>query len=583
MKSTKIISLILSLLLVLTGCSTTTISPKFDYTPGSYSSTTTSYGGPLSVEVIVDEDTIKDIKLVEFNDTVMVGDMAFETITQEILEHQTLKVDMVTGATISSAAIIASITEALTKAGANVDVLKSKEIPKEQPSQLSWETDVLVIGSGLAGMAAAIEAAENGADVILLEKLGRFGGTSALSAGWIHAAGTSIQAKNNVEDSAEKFYQDWMMFAERAQDEYVDPEMVRYITDNSAANIEWLMDHGVPIMDDIFAAGIYKGRNIPRIHQTEGGKGYIIKYLYETAKKLGVKTYVNTPAKELIKEGNKVVGAKAVDKNGNNITIKARAVIIASGGFAGNKEMMAKYYPQYTDYDNFSVNVGDSLTMGKAVGADIIVKNALQLHHQLPTDSSLGYFTPECIYVTPEGERYVDEAEYFYTRTRLLNEKGFGDTHMIIPHVLYERHKEGIDKAMEINRAFKADTIEELAEKMGMKPDVLKKTIERYNELVELGHDSDFSKPSEYLYPIEAPYIGLDLKGNLNDTYVSLRININAQVIDTNGNIISGLYAAGGAASAQTLNQEYIGSGAALLNGLTFGRVAGAHAAKSLQ
>ena len=587
----KFLAIILSVMMVLTACATTEKPPSDNgpidnqpekevspYKPGTYTATKTSYHGPLSVEVTVDETSIKDIKLTEFNDTVMVGTQAFDTISKEIIEHQTLNVDMVSGATISSAAVIAAITEALNQAEADIDALKANTIEKDAIKQLNWETEVLVIGSGMAGMSAALEAANNGAKVIMLEKLGRIGGTTTLSAGWVHAAGTSIQEKNGIEDNADKFYEDWMMLANNANDEFVDEEMVRYTTDNSSKNIDWLIEQGVKFSDTLMAAGIYEGRNIPRIHMTEGGNGYIMKYMFEAAEKSGVETHLNTPATELIKEGNKVVGAKAVDKNGNEITIKADAVIIASGGFAGNKEMMAKYYPQYTDYVNSSVNTGDSLIMAEAVGADIIVKNAAQIHHSLINDSSLGYFTPECIYVTPEGERYVDEAEYFYTRTRKLNEKGFGDTHMIVPNILYEAKKDSIDEAIRIGKGFKADTVEELAELMGMKTDVLKDTIDRYNELVAAGVDSDFNKSSEYLFPVEAPYIGLDLIGGINDTYVSIRINKNAQVIDTNGNIIEGLYAAGGAASAQTLNQEYIGSGSALLNGLTFGRVAAAHA-----
>lgn len=587
----KFLAVILSVMMVLTACATTEKPPSDNgtidnqpekevssYKPGTYTATKTSYHGPLSVEVTVDETSIKDIRLTEFNDTVMVGTQAFDTISKEIIEHQTLNVDMVSGATISSAAVMAAVTEALNQAEADIDALKAKTIEKDAPKQLNWETEVLVIGSGMAGMSAALEAANNGAKVIMLEKLGRIGGTTTLSAGWVHAAGTSIQEKNGIEDNADKFYEDWMMLADNAKDEFVDEEMVRYTTDNSSKNIDWLIEQGVKFSDTLMAAGIYEGRNIPRIHMTEGGNGYIIKYMFEAAEKSGVETHLNTPATELIKEGNKVVGAKAVDKNGNEITIKADAVIIASGGFAGNKEMMAKYYPQYTDYVNSSVNTGDSLIMAEAVGADIIVKNAAQIHHSLINDSSLGYFTPECIYVTPEGERYVDEAEYFYTRTRMLNEKGFGDTHMIVPQALYETKKDSIDEAIRIGKGFKADTVEELSELMGMKSDVLKNTIDRYNELVAAGVDSDFNKPSEYLFPVEAPYIGLDLIGGINDTYVSIRINKNAQVIDTSGNIIEGLYAAGGAASAQTLNQEYIGSGSALLNGLTFGRVAAAHA-----
>ncbi|NLJ59265.1 MAG: FAD-dependent oxidoreductase [Tissierellia bacterium] len=592
----RLLALVLCLMMVLTACGTTE-QPAVDDEPeeneldsestafkaGTYSATKTGYAGPLTVEVTVDEGSIKDIILTDFNDTVMVGTQAFETISKEILQHQTLNVDMVSGATISSAAVIGAVTDALTQAQADIDALKAKTIEKEAAGQLDWQTEVLIIGSGMAGMSAAIEAANKGAKVIMLEKLGRIDGTTTLSAGWVHAAGTTIQERNGIEDNVDRFYEDWMMFAANAKDEYVEEELVRYTTENSPQNIQWLKEQGVIFSDNLMAAGIYEGRNIPRIHMVEGGNGYIMKYLFETAEKVGVETHLNTPATELIKEGNKVVGAKAVDKDGNQITIKAEAVIIASGGFAGNKELMAKYYPQYTDYVNTSVNTGDSLMFAEAVGADIIVKNALQLHHNLINDTSLGYFTPECIYVTPEGERYVDEAEYFYTRTRTLNEKGFGDTHMIVPHELYEAKKESIEEAIKIGRAFKADTVEELAELMDMDPLVFKNTIDRYNELVEVGVDSDFNKPSEYLFPIEAPYIGLDLTGNLNDTYVSMRINNNAQVIDTEGNIIEGLYAAGAAASAQTLNQEYIGSGSALLNGLTFGRVAAAHAVSLLE
>lgn len=551
------------------------------YAQGTYVSTTNSHGGPLTVAVTVDDKVIKDIKLVQSKDTVMLGDTAFDTIRKQILDHQTLDVDMVSGATVSSYAVVTAVTDALKLAGADIEALKAKAIPKTAPSQLTWETDVVVIGSGLAGISAAIEARENGADVIMLEKLGRVGGTSALSAGWVQAAGTEIQAKNDINDTSEQFYEDWMMLANRAKDnKHIDPEMVRYITSHSAENIDWLIDHGVTMMDDLFAAGIYEGRNVDRIHQTQGGKGYIIKGVYETAQELGVDTHLNTRATELIKNGGSITGVKAVDKDGNQLIFKAKkGVVIASGGFAGNKEMMAEYYPLFTDYYNDSVDTGDSLLMGKAVGADILLSTSLQLHHALITDSSLGYFTPECIYVTPEGERYVDEAEYFYTRTRTLSELGFGDTSMIIPQKIYNEHKAGVDKAIEIGRGFKADTIEELAEKMAMKPDVLKATLDRYNQLVRAGKDGDFNKPSNYLLPIEAPYIGLDLSGTLNDTYTGLNINIKAQVLDTNGTPIKGLYAAGGAAAAKVLNQEYIGSGSALLNGLTFGRIAGAQAA----
>lgn len=583
MKKLLIMLLMLSLVFAITACDDSANGQppageaKGSFTPGTYTGSTNSFGGKLALKVTVDANNITDIQLAEFNDTVMLGDTAFERISKQALEHQSLDLDMVSGATFSSAAVITALTDALTQAEANIESLQAKEIVKKKPEKTAWETDVVVVGSGLAGIAAAIEAAENGADVILLEKLGRVGGTSALSAGWVHAAGTDVQKSLGIEDSAEKFYEDWMNLAARSDENNIEPEFVRYLTEHSAENVQWLIDHGVNMIQP-FAAGIYEGRNIPRIHQAEGGKGYIIKGVYEAAEKLGVVTHLDTRAMELIKEGNTVTGVKAVDKDGNELTYKAKSVILASGGYAGNKEMMAEYHPNLTDYVNSSVNVGDTLVMGAAVGADIIFQEALLMHHSLATDSSLGYFTPECVYITPEGERYVDEAEYFYTRSRELREAGFEDTFMLVPQKLYEEKKAGIDQAIENGKAFKTDSIEELAIKMGMKPEVLKNTIDRYNEMVSAGKDSDFNKAAEYLLPIEAPYIGLDLIGGIVDTTSSLRVNINAQVIDTEGNAIDGLYAAGAAAVAQMYNQEYIGSGAALLNGLTFGRIAGAHA-----
>ena len=391
----KSIVFILSCLLLLTACQNETAEPAESqetmqtetatteavaFTAGTYSGTSQGFGGPITVDVVVDEDSITDITLNESSETVMLGDAAFETIKEQILESQTLNVESISGATVSSGGIKRAIEDAVEQAGVDPAALAGP-VSESGVAVEDIETEVVVIGSGLAGMAAAIEAADNGAEVILVEKLGRFGGTTALSAGWVHAAGTHIQEVNGIEDSGEQFFEDWMMLAERANDEFVEEDMVRLITDNSAENILWLEEHGVQFMDDLFAAGIYEGRNIPRIHQTEGGNGYIIKFLYDTAMDLGIDMRNNSRATELLKEGNSVVGVKVATGDGGEYTINARAMVVASGGFAGNPEMMAEYFPQYTDYENYSVNTGDTISMGRLVGADIIVKNAAQIHH----------------------------------------------------------------------------------------------------------------------------------------------------------------------------------------------------------
>lgn len=442
-------------------------------------------------------------------------------------------------------------------------------------------TDVLVIGSGLAGMGAAIEAVKHNAKVILLEKLDHPGGTSALSAGSFYAADTAIQQKHQITDNSEQFFDDWMKLATQANDEYVDAELVRYITEHSAENLEWLIEHGVHITDKIKPSGKYEGRTTPRIHYAKSGKE-MMSSIFDALSALNIPVYFNTRVTTLIQNNQSIIGVKAIHTSGEEIQIHASSVIIASGGFSGNPEMMAQYYPQYKRYENASVNVGDSIKMAEAVQADIIVKNAAQIFHTLPTDFGIGFSAPEGVYITPDGQRYVDENEYFFTRTRKLNDTGFGDTHLLVPAPLYARHSKGIDQAIAEGMAFRTDTIEALAIHLDVQPNVLQSTIEQYNAYARAGYDSDFHKPSEYLYPLEAPYIGLMMTGFINDTFTSIRINKHAQVIDQSGHVMKGLYAAGGAASSQTLNQEYIGSGASLLNGLTFGRVAGRHAATNI-
>ena len=548
--------------------------------PGTYSATTTGHNGPLKLELTVDEKGIKDLKLVESKETLMVGGFAFDVLRQQMLDHQTLSLDSVSGATVSSRAIMAAAKDALTQAGADIAALEAKKIEKNAPSQLTWETDILVVGAGMAGMSATLQAAEAGADVILVEKRGVIGGTSALNAGYVYGAGTTVQEGFNIIDSEENYYQSLLDLTEVAKDKYIDKDLLKIMAFNSAENIQWLVDKGIKFYT-VDPANIHPPRSTPRIHKAESGGSGIIKTLYDKALALGVKVYTNTPVVELIKEGDTVVGAKAEDSDGNEITIKAKSVILTSGGYGKNKDMVKESNPKLTDYTNSNVNEGDTIILGKGVGADIIMKDALLMHHTAYANGAIGNESFDALYVTPEGKRFVDESTYFYWRSRALREQGFEDMWTIATESLYKTYKDSIDKAIEAgSKAFKADTIEELAPKMNMDPAALKKTIEDYNKMVEAGKDTEFNKPAEYLSKVTAPYIGLDMKGGLVDTTGGLRVNENAQVVDTKGNVIQGLYAAGSAAWAQTISQEYEGSGSAMLQGLTFGRVAAEHATK---
>lgn len=549
--------------------------------PGTYSATANGHNGPITVEVTVDEGGIKDLQLAESSETPMIGGFAFDVLREQILEQQSLQVDAVAGATISSWAFLAAIKDALTEAGADLAALESREIEKPAPGQLTWETDILVVGSGMAGITAAVQAAEAGADVILVEKLGYIGGTSATNAGFIYGAGTKVQEEFGIEDSAEQYYKDLLYLTEVAKDEHIDPNLLKIMALNAPENMQWLVDRGIKFYT-VDPANIHPPRSTPRIHKAEGGGSAIIETLYKLALDLGVEVYTNTPVVELLKEGDRVVGAKAEDIYGNEITIKAKGVILASGGYARDKELIKETNPKLTEYTVSNTNEGDTIKLGQQVGADIILKNSLLMHHVAYASSGIGYESYDAFYVTPEGERFVDESTYFYWRSRELRERGFEDMWTIVTESLYETYKDAIEQSIEAGKAFRADTVEELAEKINMDPAVLKKTIEDYNKMVEAGKDTAFGKPAQYLSKVKEPYIGLDMYGNLVDTTGGLRVNENSQVLDTEGRVIEGLYAAGSAAWAQTISQEYEGSGTAMIQCLTFGRIAAQHAASQL-
>ncbi|MDR1619851.1 MAG: FAD-dependent oxidoreductase [Clostridiales bacterium] len=596
MKPLKIITVLLCALLAFTACAQPAKEPVAETTPapapepqppveqqtlvsGTYQGEATGHNGKVVVSVTVDDGAITDVAVVESAESFTVGDVAFEKVKGQILEYQTLNVDTITGATVSRAAFLQAISTALETAGADVAALKAVEIPNDAtPGALDWNTDVVVIGSGVAGLGAALQAADNGAKVILLEKRYVIGGTSAVSAGWFHAGGTEIQAKLGIEDSPDKFFEDWMALARLSEDANINETIVRYIADSAPLNIEWLIDHNIAFDDTVFEANAYDPhRNIPRIHATSGGKGHIAAGMQKAAEAAGVEIHRETPAIELIKEGNAIVGVKAKDKVGNDITIRAKAIVLACGSFTANPELMAKYYPTFTDYKNSNVSDGDGILMAEAAGAEIVVKDSLQSY----PDSSLGhgYFTPSGLFVTPDGERFVNESTYFYTRQRVLNQMGTYEANLVLTQELYEKQKDGVEALIETGRAYKADTVAALAQMMGMKPDVLEKTIARYNELCDAGEDKDFNKAPEFMQKIEAPYVGLDLYGNINDAYTGVRINEHAQVFANDGTIIDGLYACGGLATPAVLPQEYLGSGSALMQGLAMGRAAANHIA----
>ncbi len=435
------------------------------------------------------------------------------------------------------------------------------------------ETDVVVIGSGVTGMAAAITAAEGGAKVIVFEKQRSLGGTSNFFSG-LFAVESERQRINYIMYSRDEAFKNIMEYSHwRA-----NPRLVRAIVDESAQTIAWLLQEGVE-----FRSETINMPDAPRTYQPVKGKGAaIIVALASRGRELGVHFESGIPVKRILKGQNRVNGV-VVEKDEEELEIAAKAVIIASGGYANNKEWIKKY----TGFD-LDVNVipignvdkmGDGIRMAFEVGAADEGLGVLEVNSAGPVGPGfaprgaleLTASQPD-LWVNPQGERYCDETIGFYD-TSMGNANARykeGYTYRLfdesIKQILMTR---GIDKQVSMENlpgtrpvgfdeemnaaiergsteAFAADSVEDLAIKMGINPNVLKATIDEYNRFCAQGHDELFAKHARYLRPLNEPrYYAVKARTLFLGTLGGIKINHRMEVIDKKGRIIPGLYAGG--------------------------------------
>lgn len=596
MKKPKIMSvlMLLAMTFVLGACGNesesepeaTSNEPLF--TEGTYSATENGFNGPLTVEVTVDENTIKEINLKESVETDGLGDVAFEKISSQVLEGQTLKVDTATGATVSAAAIKSAIKNALEQADGDVTALGQKEYTLESKDQVI-ETDVVVIGSGAAGLSAAIEAAQGGADVVILEKLSRTGGSTRISSGMVVVGGSKLQAEAGIEDSVEKF-ENYML--ERGAGN-VDEEMVNYVAENANDALDFLMDMGISYSPEGI---VFSGTaDVERAHVPATYGVEFVDQMVERAESLGVEIYTDTPAESLIQEENgKIVGVNAT-KNGAKFTVNSEAVIIATGGFDQNEELKEQYAPEAAGAWAVSApqNTGDGLLMGMEVGADTVFKGGFigwkvvsPAYGHTTKEAQPIYGLPNLI-VDTAGNRFTDESEDYPFLYQAMTENGDDKFYFIFDANAGTTDTleastatiDSLEAAVEAGVAFKADTIEELAEISELTN--LLETSNRYNEMIENGTDEDFGRNVETMSSLKSgPFYAIQSQKATLGTFGGLKVNIPGEVLDENGQAIAGLYAAGEVANGDFFGDTYPASGTAISMSVIFGREAGQSAAK---
>lgn len=539
------------------------------YTPGVYEGVGTGMGGEVHVSVEVSADAILSVTVGENNETALVSENALTRIPQDIVKYQSLGVDMVSGATVSSSAVLAAAADALAQAGGDVEALKAIPVTPEKGEDESVEVDVLVIGGGLSGMSAAYETAKAGLETLVIEKLESWGGSSALSGGAVCYATNEDDPTGYF--SAEDFYQ-WFQHMGHGQ---INDELVKKIAYRSNDTVQWMrneMGYNPPYeMVETFADGTVARLTNPGspTEYVTGCGSQMMKIFYDDLQKLEHLTMRNnTKATELLTDENgAVVGAVAEKKDGGKLTVHAKAVVLATGGWTRSEKYMDEWAPGMKK----AVLIcgmgcdGDGIGLSEAVGAKITSQTSAFAGG---VTAALAAAPSNYLLVNGNGERFVaEDTPACYLLAAMMRDS---------TGVFYELFDEAQSEGMLENASavVKADTLEELAEKIGADPAVLTATAARYNEL-KGKEDVDFGKATELMTGIgEGSYYAVPVMNYVLTAYAGPVITDNCEVVSTEGTVIPGLYGVGELIATNIYGYDDGGHGATLQYCMSTGIIA---------
>jgi succinate dehydrogenase/fumarate reductase flavoprotein subunit/uncharacterized protein with FMN-binding domain len=578
MKLRKKIAVVLTVSLISLSLSGFTAHAAEAMPDGTYQGSANGLDGEISVEISVKDGEITDIAVLKDNETAGVGAKALGIIADDVVANQSLAVDSVSGATISSAGMKAAIADAITNAGGDASEWKSREVTVEAVDE-TFDYDVVVVGAGLTGLTAALTAEKNGAKVALLEKLGIVGGTSVFSSGNFLAAST--------DELKEAVAENWNKRNKIQEVNQVNMDKVTSLLDVSPEVIALYEDLGAEFTYDeetftFCPTPSEKSlENCAEIEMADApvknkGCESLISSLESKLLEDGVDIYMNTRATKLIQdEEGSVTGVLAESKKGNK-TFNAKSVILATGDYARNNDLNAEIAPETVgEYTATAIgNTGDGLTMALEVGAvlhdyqESLSGNFNADPYDMPVvGQPNNQFPYAIVLVDRDGLRKVSEAAgphdqqvFFIHEDDLDYAWAIMDQEIADRFLNLDTYLEKTEGGNRFIAAYKADSIEGLAEQIGIEPDVLSETITHYNELCEAGEDTDFGKAADYLSPIDdGTYYAVKEYDMTRGNYGGILTSDEFEVIDSEGNAIPGLYAAGLISSGDYFGDYYPG------------------------
>ena len=608
------------------GCGAKSASTSSDAgVSGDFTATAKGFGGDVSVTLTLTDGAITGCTAEGKDETEGVGSQAIAKMPGAIAESGSIAVDGVSGATITSTAIKEAAAAALTAAGLNPDDYKTAVEKDAAAEDSTVDADVVVVGAGGAGMTAAITAAAEGKSVVILESQSMVGGNSVRATGGMNAGKTVYQDENEFGESAgvektlktaaEKYADNETItaLAKTVSEQWAayqanptgyfdsvelmeldtmiggkginDPELVETLCANSADAIDWLDEHGITLHD----VSSFGGASVKRIHRPVNAEGktvsvgsYMIPLLEENCEKAGVKMMLDTTATEILTDANgAAVGVKATGASGETVTVNAKAVVLATGGFGANLDMVVKYKPELKGFmtTNAPGIQGQGIEMAEAIGAATVDMDQIQIHPTVEANTAAliteGLRGDGAILINEEGQRFIDEvgtrdvvsaAEIAQTGSYswLVVDQAMADASSVIQGY--------IKKGYTVTGA----TYEELGKAMGVDAAAFAETMEKWNGYVEAKNDPDFGRTS-FANPLNtAPYYAVKVTAGVHHTMGGLKINANTEVLNEKGEVIPGLFAAGevtgGVHGANRLG------GNAVADFTVFGRIAGAAA-----
>ena len=540
------------------------------------------YKGDVVAKVTFDGDKIVSIET-DHGETEGLGADAIEKLIPEMVDNQTVNVDTVSGATFSSTALIEAVSAAITESGRDVADYQNEVAGNKEKTESSKDVDVVVVGGGGAGFAAAVTAKENGAEVVLLEKMPQVGGNTLISGGEYAAPENDLQKEEGIEDSKE-------LFADDVKEAGGDSELIDVLAEHATEDAYWLRDDiGVEWLDSLmfFGGHSVKRSLIPAAHS---GNELIKNYL-KKCEELGIEVITEADVKEILTEDNKITGVKAETPDGE-LTVNAKSVVLATGGFGANDEMTYENDHEIDEYvksTNSPGATGDGIIMAEALNADTVDMDQIQLYPVCDPETGRLLYVGDtrlvggALLVNKEGKRFVEElgtrreismaikAQTDHVGYLLWDEKSNEVTGTMASN------PEEAEEQFEKGNLVKADTIEELAEHFDLDKDQLLETVKTFNENSKKEEDPEFNLRMLGWTIEEGPYYMLKAAPAVHHTMGGLKINTDAQVIDKDGNPIEGLYAAG-EVTCRIHGSNRLGS-AAIADITLYGRIAGENAA----